>query len=203
MTKPYRVLPTDFAQSFILMGWTEIEEHYRTNYRCVGRWIRQAGDDVLRWERRFVTGRRTRPELHSHRYADAFTPAPAPELRPVWWSKPGAKTRLTLTDHTRQELPTDLVERVLGATLQSVATHARPNHRQWPNASVDDLQQILGVAMHDGGVAVAGDQRLRVDKEIAKSLAVEHLSDTPIEGARAVVAFLLTRSAPPPPERTN
>jgi hypothetical protein len=65
------------------MGWTEIADHYRTNYRCVARWIRQAGDEILRWERCFVTGSRTRPHIYSQRYADAAPPPLAPELRPV------------------------------------------------------------------------------------------------------------------------
>lgn len=194
MTKPYRVPPADFVQSFILMGWSEIADHYRTNYRCVARWIRQAGDETLRWERCFVTGSRTKPNICSKRYADAAIPPLASDLRAVWWSKPKAKFRLTLADRTRQKLPSGSLERLVGhAALPPSDAAAAPNHREPPSASLDEIQRLLRLALQDGGVAVVGDRRLRVDAPTAERLAATHFDDAPVEGVRALLALLLTR----------
>lgn len=186
--------PPDFAQSFILMGWTEIADHCRTNYRCVARWIRQAGDEILRWERCFVTGSRTRPHIYSQRYADAVPPPLAPELRPVWWSKPKAKFRLTLADRTRQKLPIAVVECIVGrAATPAAGSAAAPNHREPPSAGLDEIQRLLRLALQDGGVAVVDGKRLRVDAPTAERLAVTHFDEAPVEGVRALLALLLTR----------
>ena len=45
----------------------EIEDHYRTNWRCIARWIDECGGDALRAERRAVTGSAPKPSLRSAR----------------------------------------------------------------------------------------------------------------------------------------
>ncbi|WP_439539064.1 hypothetical protein [Sphingomonas sp.] len=64
--KPMRPLPHDFRDVFLRLGQTkEIEEHYRTNWRVIRRWIEEAGGDELRAERARVSGGFVRPYLRS------------------------------------------------------------------------------------------------------------------------------------------
>lgn len=76
MIRPYRPAPADFREVFIRLGWGGgIEEHYRTNYRIIARWIEECGGDQLRAERAKVGGRGLRPGNRSKRYAlTAVTP---------------------------------------------------------------------------------------------------------------------------------
>jgi hypothetical protein len=46
--RPYRPCPADFRETYILMGWDGITEHYRTNWRVIRRWLEQSGGDELR-----------------------------------------------------------------------------------------------------------------------------------------------------------
>ena len=52
LIKPYRPCPSDFRARFLEMGWDGIEDHYRTNWRCVRRWIAESGGDELKQARR-------------------------------------------------------------------------------------------------------------------------------------------------------
>lgn len=65
LVRPYRPLPSDFRAVFIAMGWDGIEDHYRTNWRCIRRWIEEAGGEELRAARREVTGSVARPSKRS------------------------------------------------------------------------------------------------------------------------------------------
>ncbi len=66
MIRPYRPCPPDFREVFLRLGQTkEIEEHYRTNWRLIIRWIEENGGDELRRERAKVTGAPLRPYLRS------------------------------------------------------------------------------------------------------------------------------------------
>lgn len=70
--RPYRASPVDFREVFLRMGQSkEIEEHYRTNWRCIMRWIDQNGGDALREERAKIGGKGLRPgrRARSRRYA--------------------------------------------------------------------------------------------------------------------------------------
>ncbi|MFN3474070.1 MAG: hypothetical protein ACK4ZW_08500 [Blastomonas sp.] len=63
-----RPCPADFRDRFLEMGqYKEIEEHYRTNYRVIARWIEESGGDELRAERSKVTGCPTRPARRSYK----------------------------------------------------------------------------------------------------------------------------------------
>ena len=74
MVRPYRPAPPDFREVYIRLGQgKEIEEHYRTNYRCVARWIEQNGADELRAERAKVSGGFVRPGQRSKRYVLGMT----------------------------------------------------------------------------------------------------------------------------------
>lgn len=69
--RPYRPCPHDFRETFLELGQSKaIEEHYRTNWRVIIRWINESGGDSLRAERcKLSNGKGTlRPERRSKRY---------------------------------------------------------------------------------------------------------------------------------------
>lgn len=69
LVRPYRPIPDDFHVTFIAMGQgKEIEEHYRTNWRCIRRWIEECGGHELRVERAKVSGGFVRPNQRAKRY---------------------------------------------------------------------------------------------------------------------------------------
>lgn len=75
LIRPYRPCPADFRERFLEMGQSkEIEDHYRTNWRCIARWIDECGGDALRAERRAVTGSAPKPSLRrARRYVMGMT----------------------------------------------------------------------------------------------------------------------------------
>ena len=46
--RPYRPCPPDFRETYICLGWEAIVDHYRTNWRCIARWIDEAGRQELK-----------------------------------------------------------------------------------------------------------------------------------------------------------
>lgn len=57
LVRPYRPAPLDFRDVYLRLGQDRaIEEHYRTNWRCIIRWIEECGGDALRAERAKITG---------------------------------------------------------------------------------------------------------------------------------------------------
>ncbi len=55
--RPYRPMPSDFAEMYVRLGWGRaLTDHYRTNDRCILRWIEQCGGGELRAKRSAVTG---------------------------------------------------------------------------------------------------------------------------------------------------
>lgn len=67
--RPYRPPPTDFREVYIEMGWHAAQDHFRTNYRCIARWIEECGGEELREARAKACGGFTRPHQRSRRYA--------------------------------------------------------------------------------------------------------------------------------------
>lgn len=66
LIKPYRPVPDDFREVYLRLGQSkEIEEHYRTNWRVVRRWVEEAGGDELRAERAKRTGMPLQPGRRS------------------------------------------------------------------------------------------------------------------------------------------
>lgn len=65
LIRPYRPLPDDFRERYIEMGWDGIDEHYRTNWRVIRRWIEEAGGEELRAARRERSGGTAKPHLRS------------------------------------------------------------------------------------------------------------------------------------------
>lgn len=66
LQRPYRDLPGDFREVFLRLGQSkEIEEHYRTNWRVIRRWIEEAGGDELRAARAEITGCALHPRRRS------------------------------------------------------------------------------------------------------------------------------------------
>lgn len=39
LLRPYRPKPIDFREVYVRMGWEGLDEHYRTNWRCIRRWV--------------------------------------------------------------------------------------------------------------------------------------------------------------------
>lgn len=67
--RPYRPIPPDFRAVYLRMGQgKEIEEHYRTNWRVIRRWIEEGGGEELRAERAKVSGGFVRPNQRAKRY---------------------------------------------------------------------------------------------------------------------------------------
>lgn len=67
LVRPYRPAPRDFRETYIRMGWDGIVDHYRTNWRCIARWIEECGGDELRAARAEVSGLSPRPAQQSGR----------------------------------------------------------------------------------------------------------------------------------------
>lgn len=74
LIRPYRPCPDDFRDRFLEFGQSkEIEEHYRTNWRVIRRWIEECGGDDLRAERFAIAGARTGGRLRARRYVLGLT----------------------------------------------------------------------------------------------------------------------------------
>ncbi len=66
LVRPYRSAPADFRDVFLRLGWDRaIEEHYRTNWRCIRRWIEESGGDELRAARAAISGSSLKPGQRS------------------------------------------------------------------------------------------------------------------------------------------
>lgn len=66
LVNPYRPCPDDFREVYLRLGQSkELEEHYRTNWRVIRRWIEESGGDDLRRERAALTGASLRPGRRS------------------------------------------------------------------------------------------------------------------------------------------
>lgn len=58
--RPYRPMPADFRETYIRMGWDGIDEHYRTNWRVIRRWLELVGrKSVIEARAAFVAEQRT------------------------------------------------------------------------------------------------------------------------------------------------
>lgn len=68
LQKPLRPCPADFREMFLELGWGNgsLAEHYRTNWRVIRRWIEESGGELLRAERRAISGGTARPSLRSY-----------------------------------------------------------------------------------------------------------------------------------------
>ena len=73
LIRPYRDRPADFDAVFIRMGWDGIDEHYRTNWRCIRRWV-DAGGVALTEARRDRTGYGQRKAIRRGTAADVDQP---------------------------------------------------------------------------------------------------------------------------------
>lgn len=65
LIRPYRPAPADFRETYLRMGWDGITDHYRTNWRCIARWIEECGGEELRLARASITGQQLRPRRRS------------------------------------------------------------------------------------------------------------------------------------------
>jgi len=65
-TSNRRPCPPNFRERYIEFGWDgQIEVHYRTNWRCIKRWIEESGGDELRRARAEHVKRVGPKRLHS------------------------------------------------------------------------------------------------------------------------------------------
>lgn len=68
LKRPTRPCPRDFRETYLQLGQSkEIEDHYRTNWRVIIRWIEESGGDELRQARSAVSGQPVRPGSRSDR----------------------------------------------------------------------------------------------------------------------------------------
>ena len=66
LIRPMRPCPDDFEEVYLALGQEKaIEEHYRTNWRCIRRWIEESGGDELRARRHARSGGFARPNKRS------------------------------------------------------------------------------------------------------------------------------------------
>jgi hypothetical protein len=69
MIRPYRPVPAGFREAYLRLGYSkELREEFRTNDRCLARWIEECGGEVLRQERSAITGSALKPHRRSKRY---------------------------------------------------------------------------------------------------------------------------------------
>lgn len=54
--QPYRPKPDDFRETFIRIGWSGVEAHYRAHKQTISRWIDEEGRDDLLRARQQVSG---------------------------------------------------------------------------------------------------------------------------------------------------
>jgi hypothetical protein len=47
-TTLYRPVPRDFEETFVRIGWGEIESHYRAHAKTIAKWLEVCGRDRLR-----------------------------------------------------------------------------------------------------------------------------------------------------------
>lgn len=64
LIRPTRPCPADFRETYLAMGWDGIEDHYRTNWRVIRRWIAEAGGDELKTARAAMVRAEGRRTLH-------------------------------------------------------------------------------------------------------------------------------------------
>ena len=66
LVRPSRPCPADFVDTYLKLGQDKaIEDHYRTNWRCIRRWIHECGGDELRERRYRRSGGFARPNKRS------------------------------------------------------------------------------------------------------------------------------------------
>jgi hypothetical protein len=66
LIRPMRPCPADFRETYLQLGQDRaIEDHYRTNWRVIRRWIEESGGDELRAERHAISGGSPRPRLRA------------------------------------------------------------------------------------------------------------------------------------------
>ena len=69
LVRPYRPKPEDFREKYVEMGWDGLDEHYRTNWRVIRRWIEMEGRDRLIEERAaYVAAQREERRNRRQRY---------------------------------------------------------------------------------------------------------------------------------------
>lgn len=70
LIKPYRPRPACFRETYISMGWDGLDEHYRTNWRVIRRWIEEEGREGLVLARaEYVEREREKRRERRRRYA--------------------------------------------------------------------------------------------------------------------------------------
>lgn len=48
LIRPYRPVPSDFVETYVLIGWDGLDEFYNTNWRVIRRWVALSGQEKLR-----------------------------------------------------------------------------------------------------------------------------------------------------------
>lgn len=146
---PYRPCPADFRERYIELGWTkELIEHYRTNWRCIRRWIEEAGGEELRLARAQIGGKGLRPMLRTPRaklyvQGKRLTPRkyPWPKPAPTFWDM-----GLVRADVAQRVVPRGpykiTIERAARLALSSICDGASDDFRAGVMAAVAAIEAV-------------------------------------------------------------
>ncbi len=225
MKKPYRPAPADFRETYIRLGWDSIREHYRTNDRCIARWIEECGGDELRRERLQVTGVALRPDIRSDRYRGAGDRVGSPDhdgqphlpTSGTWLRAFGGAYRLLLALPQINELQDRCAHADRHGSRHSKAFYAihgalcggwndiedRPfpaATSQVPTATFAECIEAIRLALIGGGMAVVDGRLVDVDAAHADRVLKKHLVDAPLEHARRLASVILAWTIMGPPK---
>lgn len=221
MTKPYRRRPPDFRETYIRMGWDGIDEHYRTNYRCIARWVEECGGDELRRERSQVTGSPMRSHNRSNRYtaaADRIVDDGAGPRVPssgTWLKAFGGAYRLLLPlaqiseleqrftgkyrDGVRWPKSCMKIHTALCGGWNDIEASPFPGGPVSPTASIEECRETIRLALIGGGMAVIGGELRNVGPAEADRIVGEHFFAAPLETMRRIASIILAWAIMGPP----
>lgn len=214
MTKPYRPAPADFRETYIRIGWDGIADHYRTNYRCIARWIEECGGDELRRERSQVSGSLMRPAHRSHRYRAAHENKPERPQSGAWLRADDGAYRLLLSAPQIRELeqrfaepragghrpkPFSRIHADLGTSSADARAYASATGNT-PAATVGECVDAIRLALIGGGMAVIDGRVVTIDGTRADRFVQQHLLNRPLEHARRLASTILAWTIMGPPQ---
>ncbi|KQN19435.1 hypothetical protein ASE86_13265 [Sphingomonas sp. Leaf33] len=213
------------------MGWDGIADHYRTNYRCIARWVEECGGDELRRERSQVSGIPARPTMRSERYrgvADRVGQAKRDDdgnfhvpTAGTWLKTAGGAYRLLLNlpriaeleeafagpDPNGSAQPKSIYKMHddLSGGWNEMADAPLPFGPSSPAGSASECVEVLRQALIGGGMAVIGGELVSVDRAQAQRFLDVHILNRPVEHARKLASIILswTIFGPPSPASTS
>jgi hypothetical protein len=223
MTKPYRPCPPDFRETYIRMGWDGIDEHYRTNYRCIARWVQECGGDELRRERSQVTGLPMRSHNRSNRYTAAAnrigggdSAGPRVPSSGTWLKAFGGAYRLllplaqinelerrfSLEDRDGVPWPKSFmkIHTALCGGWNDIEDSPFPVGAGSPSASIEECRETVRQALIGGGMAVIDGELRGVGPAEADRIVRDQFFAAPLETMRRIASIILAWVIMGPPK---